>query len=147
MLYVKIIAIISKNIFKIFEIFSKTRIFAHKKRINIMSIQRINQYYRELANIQYSTGTKKESSIRRPFANLLSYYGELKKLNFVDEVKLKNLRKVPDGALVGKAEVKYGYWEAKDLQDDLEKEIINKTNIGYPTFNIIFENSKEAVLI
>jgi predicted helicase len=112
-----------------------------------MSIQRINQYYRELANIQYSTGTKKESSIRRPFANLLSYYGELKKLNFVDEVKLKNLRKVPDGALVGKAEVIYGYWEAKDLQDDLEKEIVNKINIGYPTFNIIFENSKDAVLI
>jgi predicted helicase len=112
-----------------------------------MSIQRINQYYRELANIQYSTGTKKESSIRRPFANLLSYYGELKKLNFVDEVKLKDTRKVPDGALVGKAEYVYGYWEAKDLQDDLEKEVTNKINIGYPTFNIIFENSKEAILI
>ncbi len=40
-----------------------------------------------------------------------------------------------------------GYWEAKDEEDDLDKEIEKKFRKGYPQDNIIFEDSHEAVLI
>ena len=112
-----------------------------------MSIQRINQYYAKIEDAKQFSGSKKETSIRRYFANLLSDYAEDKKLRLVDEVTLKNINKRPDGALVNRREAKFGYWEAKDLEDDLEKEIIKKINIGYPTFNLLIEDSKTAVLI
>ncbi len=40
-----------------------------------------------------------------------------------------------------------GYWEAKDEDDDLDAEIEKKLRKGYPQDNIIFEDSREAVLI
>ncbi len=40
----------------------------------------------------------------------------------------------------------FGYWEAKDEDDDLNKEIEKKFRRGYPQDNIIFEDSREAVL-
>jgi hypothetical protein len=43
--------------------------------------------------------------------------------------------------------VPFGYWEAKDSDDDLDKEISKKLARGYPQDNIIFEDSKTAVLI
>src|SRR5712671_525339 len=52
-----------------------------------------------------------------------------------------------DGALVYDVRVPFGYWEAKDEEDDLDKEIAAKFRRGYPRDNIIFEDSKTAVLI
>jgi hypothetical protein len=43
--------------------------------------------------------------------------------------------------------VPLGYWEAKDEDDDLDVEIAKKLRRGYPQDNIIFEDSREAVLI
>ena len=40
-----------------------------------------------------------------------------------------------------------GYWEAKDTHDNLETEIQRKFNRGYPQDNIVFEDSRTAVLI
>ena len=111
-----------------------------------MSIQKINEYYRKIADAKQFSGSQKETSLSRYFANLLSEYAQIKKLDIVNEVKLKNINKVPDGALLDRYKMVYGYWEAKDLQDDLEKEIIKKINIGYPTFNILFENGYTAIL-
>jgi type I restriction-modification system DNA methylase subunit len=42
--------------------------------------------------------------------------------------------------------VPLGWWEAKDTADDLDVEIAKKLRKGYPQDNIIFENSKTAVL-
>ena len=39
-----------------------------------------------------------------------------------------------------------GYWEAKDSHDDLEAEIQAKFDRGYPSDNIVFEDSLTAVL-
>ncbi len=111
-----------------------------------MSIQKINEYYKKVEDIKRFSGTNKESSIRRCFAELLSFYAEKKKLLLVDEYQIKGTRKIADGGLIDKNRLLYGYWEAKDTKDDLEKEIQSKIKIGYPTFNIIFENSETAVL-
>ena len=40
-----------------------------------------------------------------------------------------------------------GYWEAKDTGDDLDVEIQKKFDRGYPRDNIVFEDSKTAVLV
>jgi predicted helicase len=53
----------------------------------------------------------------------------------------------PDGTIVHNLRVPLGYWEAKDTQDDLDAEIEKKTSKGYPTTNIIYENSETAVLL
>ncbi|MDD1422864.1 N-6 DNA methylase, partial [Dolichospermum sp. ST_sed1] len=39
-----------------------------------------------------------------------------------------------------------GYWESKDKFDNLDSEIQNKFDKGYPAVNILFENSDRAVL-
>jgi predicted helicase len=52
-----------------------------------------------------------------------------------------------DGALLYSLRVPFGYWEAKDEKDDLDVEIETKKRRGYPQDNIIFEDSRTAVLI
>jgi hypothetical protein len=42
--------------------------------------------------------------------------------------------------------LKRGFWEAKDTHDDLEEEISKKIAKGYPLNNIIFEDTRRAVL-
>ena len=53
----------------------------------------------------------------------------------------------PDGTILHDLRVPLGYWEAKDTDDDLDAEIGKKLGKGYPQDNIIFEDSRTAVLI
>ncbi len=69
----------------------------------------------------------------------------------VPEYQLK--RKVgrpiePDGAIVDSLSqvLRYGLWEAKDTDDDLEKEIKAKFKAGYPRDNILFQEPRRAIL-
>jgi len=55
-------------------------------------------------------------------------------------------RRYVDGALVADLRVPFGFWEAKDEKDDLEEEIRTKFRRGYPQDNIIFEDSRRAIL-
>ncbi len=112
-----------------------------------MSIARIYQYYRELEEIETYSGQTKELSIKRCFANLLNEYAKTKKYNLVEEVTIIGINKKPDGCIFSPEKARMGYWEAKDAKDNLEKELQNKINIGYPTFNLIIENSETLYLI
>ena len=51
----------------------------------------------------------------------------------------------PDGTLRDLF-IRRGFWEAKDEDDDLDVEISKKIGKGYPTSNIIFEDTRQAVL-
>ena len=53
---------------------------------------------------------------------------------------------IPDGTVKDSLRMARGYWEAKDSHDDLEAEIQRKFNRGYPRDNIVFEDSRTAVL-
>ena len=55
-------------------------------------------------------------------------------------------RRLIDGALLYELRVPFGYWEAKDTADDIDKAIATSFRRGYPQDNIIFENSRTAVL-
>ena len=53
---------------------------------------------------------------------------------------------IPDGTIKDSLRMARGYWEAKDSHDDLDAEIQRKFNRGYPRDNIVFEDSRTAVL-
>ncbi|MDM8542381.1 N-6 DNA methylase [Desulfococcaceae bacterium HSG9] len=112
-----------------------------------MSKQIINQYYNEIDQYKRYGGTSNESSVRRAFANLLETYCRTKNLVLVDEIALKTSQKRPDGTVKDALSLDWGHWESKDAKDNLDDEIEKKLAIGYPQFNILFENTKEIVLI
>ena len=78
-----------------------------------MSELLINQYQAEIAKtIQYG-GDKKETSIRRAFANLLTSYCKPHDLLLVDELEYTtklNTRVVPDGTIKDALRLTHGYW-------------------------------------
>ena len=118
-----------------------------------MSRTLINQYYKDLEkSIRYGK-SRNESSVRRAFANLLDSYCQSRNFTLVDEIGLKstldNKKAIyPDGVIKDALSLNWGYWEAKDDKDILDEEIEEKINVnGYPTDNILFEDTNTAILI
>ena len=115
-----------------------------------MSKQLINAYRNQLDKIIRFGGTKNETSVRRAFISLINSYAEKKNLLLVEEVGVtgKAGKTVyPDGTLKNALRIEFGYWESKDEKDTLEAEIHTKLNVKcYPDSNILFEDTREAVL-
>lgn len=115
-----------------------------------MSELLINQYHAEIAKYVQYGGAKKETSIRRAFANLLTSYCKPHDLLLVDKLEYTtklNTRVVPDGTIKDALRLTHGYWEAKDESDDIDVEIEKKLKKGYLADNILFEDSITAVLL
>lgn len=110
-----------------------------------MSIQQIQQYYAKVERIKQYGGTSKETTIRKPFQDLLEHYARQNQLELIAELPLGPIR--PDGTLKDALRQDWGYWESKDADDDLDSEIAKKFAKGYPQSNILFEDSQTAVLI
>ena len=110
----------------------------------------IQAYLNQLSDLRRVSGTDRESVVREAFKDLLKDWGKQHELVFVPEYELRTAtkeRRYVDGALLYELRVPFGYWEAKDLEDNLDAEIEHKLRRGYPQDNIIFENSVHAVLI
>ncbi len=106
-------------------------------------MRHIENYYRHLERLKRET--KNERGLSPAFLQLLQNYADEVGAVVVAEESLKNgLR--PDGTVKNSLHLPIGYWEAKDPKDDLSEEIQKKLKIGYPTKNIIFENTEEIVL-
>ena len=115
-----------------------------------MSQVLINNYLAELDRIKKASGSLRESVVREAFKDLLKAWGRQQDLQFVSEYELDTKtcdRRYVDGALLHALRVPFGYWEAKDEADDLDAEIALKFKRGYPQDNIVFEDSRQAVLI
>src|SRR4051794_756844 len=115
-----------------------------------MSQLLIQQYLNELSDLRRASGTTREGVVSEAFKDLLKGYAKSHDLIFLPQYELPRQdgnRRIIDGALVYDLRVPFGYWEAKDEEDDLDKEIAAKFRRGYPRDNIIFEDSKAAVLI
>src|SRR5258707_1253467 len=84
---------------------------------------------------------------RTAFIRLLEDTAKLQSWTLVTEVgqKVQGHTIRPDATLY-KSAVPRGYYEAKDTKDDLDSEIRKKIAKGYPLKNIIFEDSRQAVL-
>jgi predicted helicase len=114
-----------------------------------MSIQRINQYYNDVERVNRYGGSKKETTIRKPFQDLLEYYARQRNLELIGELDYRTRTGhtiYPDGTLKDALRQDWGYWESKDEGDNLEQEIAKKFAKGYPQNNILFEDTREAVL-
>lgn len=115
-----------------------------------MSQLLIQTYLNELSDLKRLAGSSRESVVREAFKTLLKSWGRGKGLVFVPEYEIEapdRQRRYVDGALLSEIRLPFGYWEAKDEKDNLDEEIVTKFRRGYPQDNIIFEDSREAVLI
>jgi predicted helicase len=114
-----------------------------------MSQLLINEYLNDLATLKRVSGAQRESVVREAFKDLLKKWGRSQNLVFIPEhefITTAKVRNYVDGALMHDLRVPFGYWEAKDADDDLDEEIAKKFRRGYPNTNIIFEDSTQAVL-
>ena len=106
----------------------------------------IERYREELQELIAFGGSDNELSIRPAFQNCLAAYCRDHREKLVLVPELSAASGIPDGTIKDALRMARGYWEAKDLQDDLDAEIQTKFNRGYPRDNILFEDSQTAVL-
>ena len=114
-----------------------------------VSRQLINEYRAELDRLRAVSGSRREGVLSEAFKDLLRRWGKSNELVFVSQheiVTKAGNRIYTDGALLHSLRVPFGYWEAKDEDDDLEREIEAKFRKGYPKDNIIFSDDRVAIL-
>lgn len=110
----------------------------------------IRRYYRSLTELR-SQDVEHETALRHAFQNLLADTARLHGWTLIPELGAKAAKAGgssirPDGTLRDANSLPRGHWEAKDERDDLERAIRRKIDQGYPTTNIIFEDTRRAVL-
>ena len=90
-----------------------------------------------------------ETAVRSAFQSLLESCGKQFDWTLVPEHPMalnRNKRIIVDGALIDDFRLPHGYWEAKDIHDDLPTEVQRKFEAGYPTDNILFQTPQRAIL-
>jgi predicted helicase len=115
-----------------------------------MSVLLVADYQRRIAELVQYGGSANEDSIRKAFARLLDDVARARDLRLIEELEVitPNGAKVyPDGTLKDALRLTHGYWEAKDEYDDIDEEVRKKRAKGYPVDNIVFEDSRVAILI
>ncbi len=114
-----------------------------------MSKQLLNNYYNKLDETIRFGGSRNETSVEHAFIQLVNSYAERRNLMLVPKIATKSTKGtniIPDGALKNALRLDFGYWESKDIKDDIDKEIQAKIDKGYPLTNTLFEDSQTAVL-
>ncbi len=108
----------------------------------------IKSYYAALDQFA-KLGITHETAVRAAFQGLLENCARQCKWTLVPEYGVstgRSKRIVVDGALVDDFRLTHGYWEAKDIHDDLPAEVDRKFKAGYPTDNILFQTPRRAML-
>ena len=108
----------------------------------------VKAYYESLQRFE-SIGVSHETAVRSAFQFLLEYCGRQFSWILVPEHSMrgvKNRRIIVDGALIDNFQLPHGYWEAKDIHDDLPTEVLRKFEKGYPRDNILFQTPRRAIL-
>ena len=107
----------------------------------------VRQYYEALADYA-ELGVRHEGAVKTAFHNLLAHCARQFHWTLVPEYTPHKKRIRIDGALVDHLwqSLVHGHWEAKDSDDDLEKEAQKKFDQGYPRENIIFQAPDRALL-
>ncbi len=115
---------------------------------NIKPSHRAIKVYYETLERLHAQNAYHEGAVRMAFQNLLKDTAKTVGWDVVaelsDKIGGKTVR--PDGTLKDKYSIPRGYWEAKDTDDDLDVEIGKKIRAKYPLTNIIFEDTRQAVL-
>ncbi len=108
----------------------------------------IKRYYEALQSYR-DDHVEHEGALETAFQRLLEETAKQQhgwKLIPKQKLKVGKHTIFPDGTLRDLFNMRCGFWEAKDTNDDLDAEIQKKIAKGYPLSNIIFEDTREAVL-
>ncbi|MCY3551203.1 MAG: N-6 DNA methylase [Candidatus Poribacteria bacterium] len=108
----------------------------------------IRDYYTTLQQYKQHDITH-EGAVSSPFDTLLQSCAKQVNATLVPQYPMrtsKGNRIVIDGAILDEYGLPLGYWEAKDIDDDLAKAVQEKQNTGYPLDNILFQTPQRAIL-
>ena len=109
----------------------------------------IKNFYAELKQYE-NLGATNETEVRLAFATLFQHYARQNNLTLICEKSLRtpqNTTIYVDGMLTDNDfGLPRGYWEAKDLHDNLTTAIRQKFDTGYPQDNILFTTQEHAIL-
>ena len=108
----------------------------------------VQNYYSALRQFD-DLGVTHETAVRSAFQGLLDHCARQHDWTLVPEWEIRRPRQHPlrvDGALLDNFRLTHGYWEAKDIRDDLPKEARKKFDLGYPRDNILFQTPRRALL-
>ena len=136
---------------------SIVRIYSTTNRANPVTMPTLNlkpthkpvkSYYAALDQFA-RLGVTHETAVRAAFQSLLETCARQCGWTLVPEFALntrRGKRIVADGALLDDFRLTHGYWEAKDIDDDLPTEVERKFQAGYPRDNILFQTPQRAML-
>ena len=108
----------------------------------------IRDYYATLQQYEQHDITH-EGAVSSPLDTLLQACAKQANATLVPQYSMrtpKGNRIVIDGAILDEYGIPLGYWEAKDIDDDLAKAVQEKQNAGYPLDNILFQTPQRAIL-
>jgi len=107
----------------------------------------IKAYIADIQRLE-SQQVSHELGLKGPFQTLLDKAAKRRGWTLVPELSTSSggRRIVPDGTVRDEFRLPRGWWEAKDTSDKLEAEIRKKLKAGYPSRNIVFEDTCTAVL-
>lgn len=108
----------------------------------------VQAYYESLRQFE-QLGVTHETAVQAAFHSILDTCASQFGWKLIAGYAIKRKGKLPlkaDGALIDAYGLNHGIWEAKDADDDLEKEIKSKFSVGYPRDNILFQEPERAVL-
>ena len=105
----------------------------------------VKEYYALLESYRHQR-VRHEGAVSTAFENLLTRLAKERGWIFIPLLGVTGKRIIPDGTIRDGNGLPRGYWEAKDTDDDLDAEIQKKKAKGYPLTNIIFEDTRVAVL-
>jgi predicted helicase len=106
----------------------------------------VQAYYSLLNDFRHQR-IRHEGAVSTAFENLLTVLTKQRGWIGIPLLSMQGERRlVPDATIRDRNGLPRGYWEAKDTDDDLDEEIRKKKAKGYPLSNIIFEDTRTAVL-
>ncbi len=109
----------------------------------------IRDYYATLQQYEQHDVTH-EGAVSAPFETLLNTCARQLNATLIPQYAMRTAtddRIVIDGAVIDEYGIPLAYWEAKDIDDDLDIAVQQKRDAGYPLDNILFQTPERGILI
>ena len=109
----------------------------------------IRDYYTTLQQYEQHDVTH-EGAVSAPFEALLNTCARQVNATLIPQYAMHTAtgdRIVIDGAVLNEYGIPIVYWEAKDIDDDLDRAVQQKREAGYPLDNILFQTPQRGILV
>ena len=109
----------------------------------------VRDYYATLQQYEQH-GVTHEGAVSAPFETLLNACAKQVNATLIPQYAMHTVtgdRIVIDGAVLNEYGIPIAYWEAKDIDDDLDIAVQQKREVGYPLDNILFQTPERGILI